>query len=88
MSHRDLPAGDPPSKEDGGIPWKLVLGAAAALYAVVFLLMNDEKQEVSFVFFTVNTRLIWLILLSMLLGAGLARFLPHWWRNRGERPRS
>ncbi len=47
---------------DGGIPWKIVLWVAAALYAVVFLLMNNEKQEVSFVFFTVNTRLIWLIL--------------------------
>jgi uncharacterized integral membrane protein len=82
VSDRDLPPGDPPSKEDGGIPWKLVLGAAAALYAVVFLLMNDEKQEVSFVFFTIRTRLIWLILLSMALGAVLANVVPRWWRSR------
>ena len=82
MSDRDLPPGDPPSKEEGGIPWKLVLGAAAGLYAVVFLVMNDEKQEVSFVFFTIRTRLIWLILLSMALGAVLANVVPRWWRSR------
>ena len=59
-----------------------MLWVAAALYAVVFLLMNDDKQEVSFVFFTVKTRLIWLILLSMALGAALATFGPRWWRGR------
>ena len=85
MSGKHLPPGDPASK-DGGIPWKIVLWVALALYAVLFLLMNSEKQEVSFVFFSVNTRLIWLILLSMLLGAALARFLPHWRRSRGEKP--
>ena len=85
MSGKHLPPGDPASK-DGGIPWKIVLWVALAVYAVLFLLMNSEKQEVSFVFFSVNTRLIWLILLSMLLGAGLARFLPQWWRSRGGKP--
>jgi hypothetical protein len=84
VSERNLPPGDPPSKQDGGIPWKLVLWAAAALYAVVFLLMNDDKQDVSFVFFTVRTRLIWLILLSMALGAALAWFGPRWWRSRNR----
>lgn len=82
MSEKSLPPGDPPSKRDGGIPWKLVLWGAAALYALVFLLVNDERQDVSFVFFTVRTRLIWLILLSMALGAALATFGPRWWRGR------
>ena len=68
-----------------GIPrWKLVLWAAIAIYAVAFLLLNSSKQEVSFVFFSVNTRLIWLILLSMALGAVLASILPRWWRSRGR----
>jgi hypothetical protein len=55
---------------------------ALALYAVIFVLVNDEKQELNFVFFTVNTRLLWLILLSMALGAGLALVGPRWWRSR------
>jgi len=55
-----------------------------ALYALVFLLVNSEKQDVSFVFFTVKTRLIWLILLSMLLGALLATVGERWWRRRGK----
>ena len=55
-----------------------------ALYAVVFLLVNSEKQDVSFVFFTVKTRLIWLILLSMLLGALLATVGERWWRRRDK----
>ena len=72
-----------PSGGMGGIPrWKLVLWAAVAIYAVAFLLLNSSKQEVSFVFFSVNTRLIWLILLSMGLGAALASILPRWWRSR------
>jgi len=83
VSDKRLPRGDPPSR-DGGIPWKVVLWVAVAAYAVVFLLVNSEKQDVSFVFFSVRTRLIWLILLSMALGALLARFVPHWWRRRRE----
>jgi len=59
-----------------------VLWGAIALYALAFLLLNDKKQTVDFVFFTVNTRLIWLILLSMALGAALALVGPRWWRSR------
>ena len=83
MSGQHLPPGDPASK-GGGIPWKIVLWVALAIYAALFLLMNSEKQEVSFVFFSVNTRLIWLILLSMLLGALLATVGERWWRRRGR----
>jgi uncharacterized integral membrane protein len=83
VSDKHLPPGDPPPR-DGGIPWKVVLWVVLALYALVFLLVNSEKQDVSFVFFSVRTRLIWLILLSMALGALLARLVPHWWKRRQE----
>lgn len=72
-------------KHSREIPWKLVLWVALALYALAFLLLNDNKQSVDFVLFTVNTRLPWLILLSMALGAGLALVLPRWWRSRKGR---
>jgi hypothetical protein len=72
----------PASGDSRGIPWRLVLWVAIALYALLFLLLNDDKQSVDFVFFTVNTRLPWLILLSMALGAALAVIGPRWWRSR------
>lgn len=77
----DAPGGQP--SNDTKIPrWKLVVWAAIALYALLFLVLNDKKQSVDFVFFTVNTRLVWLILLSMALGAALALIGPRWWRSR------
>ena len=86
MSSAPLPPGDDRGRhEDRGIPWKLVLWVAIAVYALAFLLLNDDKQSVDFVFFTVNTRLPWLILLSMALGAALAIIAPRWWRSRRRR---
>jgi len=79
------PRGDHSEHRPREIPWRLVAWVAIALYTVVFLLLNDERTDVSFVFFTIRTRLIWLILLSMLLGAGLAEILPRWWRGRQKR---
>ena len=72
-----------PARDKDGIPrWKLILWAAVALYAVIFLLANSGKRDVNFVFFTLRTRQIWLILLSMGLGAVLASTLPRWGRGR------
>jgi len=78
---------DPPATRRGGvrgrdIRWKLVLMAVLGVYAVVFLLVNSETTDVNFVFFTVKTRLIWLILLSMGLGAALALVAPRYWQSR------
>jgi len=79
------PRGDRPDAAAREIPWKLVLWVGIAVYTVVFLLLNDERTDVSFVFFTLRTRLIWLILLSMALGAALALVAPRWWRSRRNR---
>ena len=85
MSESGPPPGDRSDATTREIPWKLVLWVGIAVYAVLFLLLNDEQQDVSFVFFTVRTRLIWLILLSMALGAALAVIGPRWWRSRRSR---
>ncbi|HEX5585605.1 LapA family protein [Gaiella sp.] len=77
----DEPQPQPPRREP--IPrWKLILWGVIAVYAVIFLLVNSGRSKVHFVFYTVETRQIWLILLSMGLGAVLASILPRWWRNR------
>ena len=75
----------PPASPGRGLQWKLIAWVAVAVYALVFLLLNNDKTDVSFVFFTVETRLIWLILLSMGLGAFLAILGPRWWRARRNR---
>jgi uncharacterized integral membrane protein len=64
------------------IPWRAILIAALVLYAVVFLLLNTDEVSVSFVFFTATTSLLFLILLSMGLGAAIAVFGPAFWRRR------
>lgn len=74
-----------PKRPVGPAQWRLIAWAAVAVYAVAFLLLNNERTDVSFVFFTVQTRLIWLILLSMGLGAFLMYFGPRLWRSRRQR---
>ena len=83
MEHERQPSS--PQRGDKDIPWRLVLWGAVAVYAVIFLLLNADRQDVNFVFFTVRTRQIWLILISMALGAVLASILPRWWRSRRDK---
>jgi uncharacterized integral membrane protein len=63
-------------------PWRAILGAVAVVYAVIFLLLNTDQVSISFVFFTAETSLLFLILLSMGLGALIALFAPAYWRRR------
>lgn len=82
----NLPEKRPPEPE--GIPWRAILIAALVVYAVVFLLLNTDEVSVSFVFFTATTSLLFLILLSMALGAAIALFGPAFWRRRERLRRS
>ena len=59
-----------------------MLWVVVALYALLLLLLNNRQVPVRFLFFTVNTNLVWLILLSMALGAALAVIVPRWRRSR------
>ena len=76
----NLPVKAEPS--GAGANWKAVVGVIAAIYAAVLLLLNNRQVPIRFVFFTFQTSLIFLILLSMGLGALLALFGPAWWRRR------
>jgi uncharacterized integral membrane protein len=67
-----------------GANWKAIVGVIAAVYAAVLLLLNNKQVPIRFVFFTFQTSLIFLILLSMALGALLAVFGPAWWRRRNR----
>ena len=58
----------PPPEKRGTSTWSLVVFAALALYALLLVILNDDKVEVSFVFFTAQISLLVLILLCVGLG--------------------
>jgi uncharacterized integral membrane protein len=61
--------------------WALVVFAALALYALLLIILNDDKVEVSFVFFSAEISLLVLIVLCLGLGF-VAGFLADRLRER------
>jgi len=74
--------GETSPRAPSGIPWRVILWVVLAVYAALFLVLNNEQTDVSFVFFTIETKLIWLVLMSMALGAGLMWLGPRLLRDR------
>ena len=68
-----------------GVSWKVILLAALAIYAVLLIVFNSKTVSVNFVFITEKTRVIWLVLLSVALGALIMWLVP---RIRRQRKRS
>ena len=68
-----------------GVSWKVILLAALAIYAVLLIVFNSKTVSVNFVFVTEKTRVIWLVLLSVVLGALIMWLLPRIRRQR-KRP--
>jgi uncharacterized integral membrane protein len=65
-----------------GVLARLVILLAVIAYAVAFVLENRKDVRVHFVFIKTTVSLIWLILLSLVLGAVAARLLPLYRRRR------
>jgi uncharacterized integral membrane protein len=66
------------------IPWSLVLVAVLALYGLLLVILNDERTEVDFVFF--SARISKLVLILLCLGLGfVGGFLFDRWRDRRRR---
>lgn len=57
-----------------------------AVFAVVFVLSNLQDVAVSFVAFQVQTKLVWVLIFSVLLGALLDEAF-RFWRRRGSNRR-
>jgi uncharacterized integral membrane protein len=66
MSESPPPAPRPAEQRE--TPWKLIVFAALAVYAVLIVLFNRKQVEVSFVFFSAEISLLVLILLCVGIG--------------------
>ena len=60
--------GPTPATPEKDAPWKLILFAALAVYAILIVLLNRKQVEVSFVFFSARISLLVLILLCVGIG--------------------
>ncbi|MSO57427.1 MAG: LapA family protein [Thermoleophilia bacterium] len=58
--------------ERAPLPWRGAVVIVAIIYAVAFVFLNDDRVEVNFVVARAETPLVFLIVLSMALGALIA----------------
>jgi uncharacterized integral membrane protein len=71
--------GQPPEKR--GTPWTLIALGIVGLYALLLVILNDEKVDVNFLFFSAQIRKLVLILLCLGLGF-VGGLLFDGWRTR------
>jgi len=69
----------------GGFSWKAITLVALAVYALLLIIQNSRSVSVSFVFFSHSTRVIYLVLLCMALGALIIWLLPRMRDGRKEK---
>jgi len=77
--------GQPPPPEKRGTPWTLVGLGILGVYALLLVILNDEKVAVNFLFFTASIRKLVLILLCLGLGFVGGLLFDRW---RAKRTRS
>ena len=71
--------GKPPAKRD--TPWRLIIFAVLAAYALLIALLNKEQVDINFVFF--STKISKLVLIFLCVGIGFAAgYLFDGWRQR------
>jgi uncharacterized integral membrane protein len=68
-----------------GISPTLVGLVVLAVASVIFIVQNSERPKITFLFFSVRTRLWVAIALAILVGVVLDRLFAIWWRRRRER---
>ena len=58
-------------------PWRIV-----AVVAVIFIVQNNDRTDVDFLFFNFHSRVWVAILVAIGIGVLLDRLLTGWWRRR------
>jgi uncharacterized integral membrane protein len=66
----------PPEKRERN--WTLIVFGVVAVYALLLLILNDDKVKIRFVFFTAETRKLVLILLCLALGFAGGLLFDRW----------
>jgi uncharacterized integral membrane protein len=64
---------------------RLVVAAAVVVLAILFVVQNNDRVEMSFVFFTVTTRLWVGLVVALILGALLGQAAEALWERRKRR---
>ena len=83
--HRKRRRSSEPAEEASviaGLSWRVILLLALGIYAVLLIVFNSKTVSLNFVVVTEKTRVIWLVLLSIALGALIMWLLPRIRRRR------
>jgi uncharacterized integral membrane protein len=68
--------------------WAIIIGLfLIAIYALAFIVRNDDRVEIDFVLFTATVSLIWLIVFVLALGVLSGVLLSQVYRRRGREKR-
>jgi uncharacterized integral membrane protein len=78
--------GQPTPPEKRGTPWTLIILAVLGLYALLLVLLNDQKVDVNFLFFSTSIRKLVLILLCLALGFVGGLLFDNWRARRKRAP--
>jgi uncharacterized integral membrane protein len=81
----DVPLDESSEGPDRRLVMRLVVGAVVVILAILFVVQNNDKVEMSFVFFTVTTRLWVGLLVALVLGALLGQAVEVLWARRKKR---
>jgi uncharacterized integral membrane protein len=73
---------EPEARRGGRFGIKEIVLVLLAVYVIVLAFANSRRVKLDFVFFHAHTRLVYLVLLSALLGAVVAQLAPRLLRRR------
>jgi uncharacterized integral membrane protein len=73
---------EPEGRRGGRFGIKEIVLVLLAVYVIVLAFVNSRRVKLDFVFFHAHARLVYLVLLSALLGAAVAQLAPRLLRRR------
>lgn len=79
MSHDD---GWRETREERNVSPLLIGLIVVGVLTLIFILLNSEKTEINFVFFSIESRVWVVIIIALALGMLLDRLLQLWMRRR------